>query len=109
MTPEQFEALEEVIEEVELARIEQEAAPQRVRLQRARDLLDEFLKASEEVKVGDRGRRQRERRRATEFITKCESLGASLDQLVTLAYAERTSYFPARVLVPRRLTRVTGS
>jgi hypothetical protein len=49
MTPEQFEALEEVIEEVELARIEQEIAPQRVRLQRARDLLDEFLKASEEV------------------------------------------------------------
>jgi hypothetical protein len=49
MTPEQFEALEEVIEEVELARIEQEAAPQRARLQRARDLLDEFLKASEEV------------------------------------------------------------
>jgi CHASE3 domain sensor protein len=49
MTPEQFEALEEVIEEVELARIEQETAPQRVRLQRARDLLDEFLKASEEV------------------------------------------------------------
>jgi hypothetical protein len=38
MTPEQFEALEEVIEEVELARIEQETAPQRVRLQRARDL-----------------------------------------------------------------------
>jgi hypothetical protein len=51
MTPEQFEALEEVIEEVELARIEQETAPQRVRLQRARDLLDEFLKASEEVNV----------------------------------------------------------
>lgn len=51
MTPEQFEALEEVIEEVELARIEQEAAPQRARLQRARDLLDEFLKASEEVNV----------------------------------------------------------
>jgi hypothetical protein len=49
MTPEQFEALEEVIEEVELARIEQEISPQRVRLQRARDLLDEFLKASEEV------------------------------------------------------------
>ena len=49
MTPEQFEALEEVIEEVELARIEQETAPQRVRLQRARDLLDQFLKASEEV------------------------------------------------------------
>jgi hypothetical protein len=49
MTPEQFEALEEVIEEVELARIEQETAPQRVRLQRARDLLDEFLKTSEEV------------------------------------------------------------
>ncbi len=49
MTPEQFEALEEVIEEVELARIEQETAPQRVRLQRARNLLDEFLKASEEV------------------------------------------------------------
>jgi hypothetical protein len=49
MTPEQFEALEEVIEEIELARIEQETAPQRVRLQRARDLLDEFLKASEEV------------------------------------------------------------
>jgi hypothetical protein len=49
MTPEQFEALEEVIEEVELARIEQETAPQRVRLQRARDLLDEFLKATEEV------------------------------------------------------------
>jgi hypothetical protein len=49
MTPEQFEALEEVIEEVELARIEQEIAPQRVRLQRARDLLDEFLKASAEV------------------------------------------------------------
>ena len=49
MTPEQFEALEEVIEEVELARIEQEIAPQRVRLQKARDLLDEFLKASEEV------------------------------------------------------------
>jgi hypothetical protein len=51
MTPEQFEALEEVIEEVELARIEQETAPQRVRLQRARDLLDEFLKATEEVNV----------------------------------------------------------
>jgi hypothetical protein len=51
MTPEQFEALEEVIEEVELARIEQETAPQRVRLQRARDLLDEFLKASEEMNV----------------------------------------------------------
>jgi hypothetical protein len=49
MTPEQFEALEEVIEEIELARIEQETGPQRVRLQRARDLLDEFLKASEEV------------------------------------------------------------
>jgi hypothetical protein len=49
MTPEQFEALEEVIEEIELARIEQEIAPQRVRLQKARDLLDEFLKASEEV------------------------------------------------------------
>jgi hypothetical protein len=49
MTPEQFEALEEVIEEVELARIEQETGPQRVRLQRARDLLDEFLKATEEV------------------------------------------------------------
>ena len=49
MTPEQFEALEEVIEEVELARIEQETGPQRIRLQRARDLLDEFLKASEEV------------------------------------------------------------
>jgi hypothetical protein len=49
MTSEQFEALEEVIEEIELARIEQESAPQRVRLQRARDLLDEFLKASEEV------------------------------------------------------------
>jgi hypothetical protein len=49
MTPEQFEALEAVIEEIELARIEQETAPQRVRLQKARDLLDEFLKASEEV------------------------------------------------------------
>jgi hypothetical protein len=49
MTPEQFEALEEVIEEIELARIEQETGPRRVRLQRARDLLDEFLKASEEV------------------------------------------------------------
>jgi hypothetical protein len=49
MTPEQFEALEEVIEEIELSRIEQETGPQRVRLQRARDLLDEFLKASEEV------------------------------------------------------------
>jgi hypothetical protein len=51
MTPEQFEALEEVIEEIELSRIEQETGPQRVRLQRARDLLDEFLKASEEVKA----------------------------------------------------------
>jgi hypothetical protein len=49
MTPEQFEALEEVIEEIELARIEQETGPQRLRLQKARDLLDEFLKASEEV------------------------------------------------------------
>jgi hypothetical protein len=49
MTPEQFEALEEVIEEIELARIEQETGPQRVRLQKARELLDEFLKASEEA------------------------------------------------------------
>jgi hypothetical protein len=53
MTPEQFEALEEVIEEIELARIEQEIAPQRVRLQKARDLLDEFLKASEEVNAAN--------------------------------------------------------
>jgi hypothetical protein len=53
MTPEQFEALEEVIEEVELARIEQETGAQRVRLQKARDLLDEFLKASEEATAGD--------------------------------------------------------
>jgi hypothetical protein len=78
MTPEQFEALEEVIEEVELARIEQETAPQRVRLQRARDLLDEFLKASEEVNVAPDDT-------ATELITNCESLGASLNQLVTVA------------------------
>ena len=70
MTPEQFEALEEVIEEVELARIEQETAPQRVRLQRARDLLDEFLKASEEVNAATDERRQRERRRATESYHK---------------------------------------
>jgi hypothetical protein len=55
MTPEQFEALEEVIEEIELARIEQETGPQRVRLQKARDLLDEFLKASEEVAASTDG------------------------------------------------------
>jgi hypothetical protein len=49
MTPEQFEALEEAIEEIELARIEQESGPQKVRLQRARDILDQYLKAEEEA------------------------------------------------------------
>lgn len=49
MTPEQFEELEEAIEEIELARIEQENGPQRARLQRARDIIDQFLNAYEEV------------------------------------------------------------
>jgi hypothetical protein len=49
MTPEQFEELEEAIEEIELARIEDESGPQKARLQRARDSIDHFLKAYEEV------------------------------------------------------------
>ena len=51
MTAEQFEELEEAIEEIELARIEQEEGPQKARLQKARDIIDLFLKASEEVSV----------------------------------------------------------
>jgi hypothetical protein len=49
MTPEQFEALEEAIEEIELARIERESRPQKARLQRAREILDQYLKADEEA------------------------------------------------------------
>jgi hypothetical protein len=51
MTPEQFEELEEAIEEIELARIEQENGPQIARLERARDIIELFLKACEEVRV----------------------------------------------------------
>ena len=51
MTTEQFEELEEAIEEIELARIEQEEGAQRARLQKARDTIDLFLKASEEAPV----------------------------------------------------------
>ena len=53
MTTEQFEELEEAIEEIELARIEQEEGPQRARLQKAREIIDLFLKASEEVPVAE--------------------------------------------------------
>jgi hypothetical protein len=49
MTPEQFAELEEAIEEIELARIEDESGPQKARLQRARDSIDQFLKAYEGV------------------------------------------------------------
>ena len=49
MTPEQFEELEEAIEEIELARIELENGPQKARLQKARDIIDLLLKAYEEV------------------------------------------------------------
>ena len=45
MTTEQFEELEEAIEEIELARIEQESASQKARLQRARDIIEQFLQA----------------------------------------------------------------
>jgi hypothetical protein len=41
--------LEEAIEEIELARIEQESGPQNARLQKARDILDQYLKAEEEA------------------------------------------------------------
>ena len=51
MTPEQFEELEEAIEEIELARIEQELGAQIARLQKAREMIDLFLKAREEVPV----------------------------------------------------------
>jgi hypothetical protein len=49
MTPEQFEELEKTIEEIELARIEDESGPQKARLQRARDSIDQFLQAYQEV------------------------------------------------------------
>jgi hypothetical protein len=49
MTPEQFDALEEAIEEIELARVERESGPQKARLQRAGDILDQWLKAHEEA------------------------------------------------------------
>jgi hypothetical protein len=81
MTPEQFEALEEVIEEVELARIEQETTPQRVRLQRARDLLDEFLKASEEVNAATDeagGGKEGERLSLTQSMTRLVPLLSNL-------------------------------
>jgi hypothetical protein len=51
MTPEQFEELEGAIEEIELARIEYESGPQKARLQRARDSIDAFLKAYEDVRA----------------------------------------------------------
>ncbi len=51
MTTEQFEELEEAIEEIELARIEQEEGPQKARLQRARDIIEVFLKSYVEVPV----------------------------------------------------------
>jgi hypothetical protein len=49
MTPEQFEELEEAIEEIELARIEQDNGPRIARLQKARDIIDLLLKVCEEV------------------------------------------------------------
>ncbi len=55
MTPEQFEALEEAIEEIELARIEQETSPQKARLQKAREILDRYLKAEEEALAAANG------------------------------------------------------
>jgi|HubBroStandDraft_4_1064222.scaffolds.fasta_scaffold4827753_2 hypothetical protein len=48
MTTERFEALEEAIEEIEFARIEQESGSQKARLRRARDIIDRFLQAYEE-------------------------------------------------------------
>ena len=48
MTTERFEELEEAIEEIEFARIEQESGSQKARLRRARDIIDRFLKTYEE-------------------------------------------------------------
>jgi hypothetical protein len=53
MTTEQFAELEEAIEEIELARIEQDSAPQKARLQRARDIIEQFLKGYEEVPAAE--------------------------------------------------------